>query len=115
MSIIKVLVKVHHYQNSSVLAICDPDLLGKEVRDGKRCLKIREKFYAGILTDVEDALQLLKSHDNINLIGLTEFITCSIHNLQSARTVVSLSAQRAGFGQNHYPGYIQTICRWKKS
>ena len=66
---IKVLVKVHHYQNSSVLAICDPDLLGKEVRDGKRCLKIREKFYAGILTDVEDALQLLKSHDNINLIG----------------------------------------------
>ncbi|MFX0090738.1 MAG: DUF424 family protein [Candidatus Hodarchaeota archaeon] len=66
---VKVLVKIHHYQNTSVLAICDPELLGREIKDSSRCLKIRERFYAGVSTDIDEALQLLKTYNNINLIG----------------------------------------------
>lgn len=53
----------------SILAVCDKDLIGKKFESGKLCLNVSERFYKGELVDEEDALKLIKSHNNINLVG----------------------------------------------
>jgi len=52
-----------------VLAVCDKELIGKTLEDGKICFTVSESFYGGRLIGEEELSGLLGEHDNINLIG----------------------------------------------
>ncbi len=62
-------VKVSNYQQNSMLNICDPDLLGKTISDGKRNLKISQSYYGQKIVDQSEAERLLKSSSVINMAG----------------------------------------------
>jgi len=62
-------VKVHKYGNETVLALCDEDLLGKTLAEGKIVLEVRKDFYGGILMKVEEAIGLVSSATVINAVG----------------------------------------------
>ena len=57
------------HQNTSMLNICDSDLLGKTLNRDNFSLKIREEYYAEKTIEKEEAKDLLKQSDNINMVG----------------------------------------------
>ena len=52
-----------------LLAICDEELLGETLKDGKLVFKVREEFYEGPKMPVNDAIELIKESSVINMIG----------------------------------------------
>jgi len=54
---------------SVLLAICDVELIGEVLRDGKIVFEVREDFYKGIMMSVEEAINLVNQSSVINMIG----------------------------------------------
>lgn len=52
-----------------LLAICDKELLGETLRDGKLVFKVQEEFYKGPKMPVEDAVELMKESTVVNMVG----------------------------------------------
>ena len=57
------------HKDSSMLNICDKDLLGKTHNRDNFSLKISEEYYAEKIVEKEEARDLLKKSDNINMVG----------------------------------------------
>ena len=57
------------HKDSSMLNICDKDLLGKTLNRDNFSLKISEEYYAEKTIEKEEAKDLLKQSDNINMVG----------------------------------------------
>ena len=57
------------HQDTNMLNICDSDLLGKTLNRDNFSLKISEKYYAEKIVEKEEAKDLLKQSDNINMVG----------------------------------------------
>jgi hypothetical protein len=66
---LKVYVKVTNTGRQRLVAACDADLLGKTLKFGKINFKVRRDFYEGSLVHVNEAIAIIKSAPNINLIG----------------------------------------------
>lgn len=54
---------------STVLAICDVELLGKTLNEGKIVFEVSEEFYKGTKTTVEEAINLIGQSTIVNMIG----------------------------------------------
>ncbi len=52
-----------------VLAVCDCDLLGRTLREGKIVFKIKEEFYKGRKASVDEAVGLINNSTIVNLVG----------------------------------------------
>jgi hypothetical protein len=52
-----------------MLNICDADLLGRTLNRGNFTLKISEKYYAQKVVEKEEAKDLLRRANNINMVG----------------------------------------------
>lgn len=52
-----------------VLAVCDCDLLGKTLREGKIVFHIKNEFYKGRKATVEEAVGLIGNSTIVNLVG----------------------------------------------
>lgn len=65
----KVYVKVINTGRQRLVAACDADLLGKTLKFGKITFEVRRDFYEGSLVNVSEAIAIIKSAPNINLIG----------------------------------------------
>jgi len=52
-----------------LLAICDAELLGKILREGKIVFKVREEFYEGPKMTVEEAVELMEESTIVNMVG----------------------------------------------
>ena len=52
-----------------VLAMCDCELLGKVLREGKIVFEVREDFYKGHRVTVEEAIELCKQSTIVNMVG----------------------------------------------
>ena len=57
------------HQDTNMLNICDSDLLGKTLNRDNFSLKISEEYYAEKIVEKEEARDLLKKSDNINMVG----------------------------------------------
>ena len=57
------------HQDTNMLNICDSDLLGKTLNRDNFSLKISEEYYAEKIVEKEEAMDLLKQSDNINMVG----------------------------------------------
>jgi len=58
-----------NHSNTSMLNICDANLLGKTLNRGNFTLKISEEYYAQKVVEKEEAKDLLRKSDNINMVG----------------------------------------------
>ena len=65
----QVYLKIHKNPLNQVVAICDEDLLGKKITNGKLEIAISENFYKGELVGIENALRFLERAGNYNIIG----------------------------------------------
>ena len=52
-----------------LLAICDCDLLGRTLQEGKIVFHIRDEFYNGGKVGVEEAVGMIKNSTIVNLVG----------------------------------------------
>jgi hypothetical protein len=52
-----------------VLAICDCNLLGRTLRDGKIVFHVKNEFYNGGKVSVEEAVGMIKNSTVVNLVG----------------------------------------------
>ena len=66
------------HKDSSMLNICDKDLLGKTLNRDNFRLKISEEYYAEKVVEKEEARDLLQKSDNINMVG-KEIIDLSVN------------------------------------
>ena len=66
-----------NHNDTRMLNICDADLLGKTLNRGNFTLKISEKYYAEKVVEKEEAKEMLKRSDNINMAG-KEIISLSV-------------------------------------
>ncbi|MBS7656070.1 DUF424 family protein [Candidatus Bathyarchaeota archaeon] len=58
------------YRNDlKIVALCDPELLGKTFREGRLKLEVKEAFYRGALVSIDEALKELYEADIGNLVG----------------------------------------------
>jgi len=65
--------------NNVLLAICDEELLGKTLREGKIVFKISEDFYKGKKISVDQAVSMIENSTIINIIG-NECVKKAIEN-----------------------------------
>ncbi|PVX25367.1 MAG: DUF424 domain-containing protein [Candidatus Bathyarchaeum sp.] len=66
-----VYLNVRKVGENVVLAVCDCDLLGKTLREGKIVFHIKDEFYKGKKTTVDEAVGLIGNSTIVNLVGKT--------------------------------------------
>jgi uncharacterized protein len=69
--LLDVYLNVRKMGQNVVLAVCDCDLLGKTLREGKIVFHVKEEFYKGREASVEEAVDLIGNSTIVNLIGKT--------------------------------------------
>ena len=67
-----------NHNDTLMLNICDADLLGRTLNRGNFTLKISEKYYAQKVVEKEEAKDLLRRSNNINMVG-KEIISLSVN------------------------------------
>jgi hypothetical protein len=55
--------------NNVLLAICDAEILGKTLREGKIVFCVREEFYKGARVNIEEALDMMTNSTIVNMVG----------------------------------------------
>ena len=66
---ISVCVNLHKRSQHTILAICDIDLLGNTLEDGKVVFKVNKDFYDGTRVNIDEAFDLIKKSTIINMVG----------------------------------------------
>ena len=62
-------MKLRKIGGNVLLAVCDAEILGKTLREGKIVFCIREEFYKGAKVTVEEAVMMIANSTIVNLIG----------------------------------------------
>ncbi len=65
----EVYLNIRKLGKNVLLAVCDCELLGRTLREGKIVFKIKDEFYNGRKTTVEEAVGLIKNSTIVNLVG----------------------------------------------
>ncbi len=64
-----VYLNVRKVGQNVVLAVCDCDLLGKTLKEGKIVFRIKDDFYKGRKATLEEAVGLISNSTIVNLVG----------------------------------------------
>ena len=64
-------MKLHGHEKSSILALCDRELIGKVLKDGEIVLDLKDyaSFYKGDEVGEAEATEAMKSATSLNLVG----------------------------------------------
>ena len=62
-------VNVKKVGGKVVLAMCDSEVLGKTLREGKIVFHVKEEFYKGGLVTIEEALDMIENSTIVNMVG----------------------------------------------
>lgn len=52
-----------------LLCMCDAEILGRTLREGKIVFCVKEDFYKGARVNVEEAVSLIESSTIVNMVG----------------------------------------------
>jgi hypothetical protein len=52
-----------------LLCMCDADILGRTLREGKIVFRVKEDFYEGAKVPVEEAVSLIETSTIVNMVG----------------------------------------------
>jgi hypothetical protein len=66
---LEVYVNLKKVGRNVLLAVCDSELLGKTLREGKIVFKIKEEFYNGRKATVDEAMGMIDNSTIVNLVG----------------------------------------------
>jgi hypothetical protein len=55
--------------NNVLLAMCDAEILGKTLREGKITFHVKEEFYKGVKVNVEEAVAMIENSTIVNMVG----------------------------------------------
>ena len=55
--------------NNVLLAVCDTEILGKTLREGKIVFNVKEEFYKGARVAIEEAVDMIANSTIVNMIG----------------------------------------------
>jgi hypothetical protein len=66
---LEVYLNIKKIGQNVLLAVCDCDLLGRTLREGKIVFKIKDEFYNGRKATVEEALEMIDNSTIVNLVG----------------------------------------------
>ena len=55
--------------NGMLLAICDAEIIGKTLRQGKIVFNVKEKFYKGAKVSIEEAISMIQNSTIVNMVG----------------------------------------------
>ena len=62
-------VKISDYQKNTMLNMCDSELIGKDIVDGKLKIHISENYYGKQIVEKDEAISMMKSASSLNLVG----------------------------------------------
>lgn len=62
-------VNIKKIGRNVVLAICDSDVLGKTLREGKIVFHVKEEFYNGGRLTIEEAIDMIENSTIVNMVG----------------------------------------------
>ena len=65
----QVYVNLKKVGGNVLLAVCDCELLGKTLREGKIVFRIKEEFYKGRKATVDEAMGMIDNSTIVNLVG----------------------------------------------
>lgn len=65
----EVYVNLRKAQGHVLLAVCDCDLLGRTLHEGKITFKVKDEFYKGRKATVDEAMGLIENSTIVNLVG----------------------------------------------
>ena len=65
----EVYVNLKRVGRNVLLAICDSDILGKTLREGKIVFNVKEEFYNGGRVTVEEAVDMIQNSTIVNMVG----------------------------------------------
>jgi len=66
---LEVYVKIRRWGQQVLLAACDADVLGKTFQDSDLVFEVKEEFYKGFKTSIEEAVSLIEKSTIVNLVG----------------------------------------------
>jgi len=66
---VEVYVNLKKMGTNVLLAVCDCELLGKTLKEGKIVFKIKEEFYNGRKATLEEAMGMISNSTIVNLVG----------------------------------------------
>jgi hypothetical protein len=66
---LEVYLNIKKIGQNVLLAICDCDLLGRTLREGKVVFHIKDEFYKGRKASVDEAVGLINNSTIVNLVG----------------------------------------------
>jgi hypothetical protein len=52
-----------------LLAMCDAEILGKTLREGKIVFCVKEDFYKGARVNIEEAVSMIQNSTIVNMVG----------------------------------------------
>mgnify|MGYP000085343159 CR=1 FL=1 len=74
----KVYVKIWRLKGHEVLvAVCDPEVLGKDFYEGRLKLQVNKEFYEGELLSLDEAVNVIKEATVGNFVG-EKAVKCAI-------------------------------------
>ncbi len=65
----EVYVKLSKVGRNVLLAICDSEILGKTLREGKIVFKVKEEFYNGGRVSIDEAVGMIENSTIVNMVG----------------------------------------------
>ena len=65
----EVYVNLKKVGRNVMLAICDSEVLGKTLREGKIVFHVKEEFYNGGRVNVEEAVDMIRNSTIVNIVG----------------------------------------------
>jgi uncharacterized protein len=66
---LEVYVNLKQVGRNVLLAICDCELLGRTLREGKIVFQVKDEFYNGRKASVEEAIGMINNSTIVNLVG----------------------------------------------
>ncbi len=80
-------IRTSEFQGNTLVNICDEELIGKTIAEGKLRMHISRDFFYGEVVDGEEALRLMKVCSIINLAGRRS-VSLAIDNKLGAREAI---------------------------
>lgn len=65
----KVYIKIHRRNGIETIACCDELLINQIFKEGNLKIEINSQFFGDTLLEIEEAIELLKSASNFNIVG----------------------------------------------
>jgi len=66
---LKCYMKLRKIGNNILLSICDAEILGRTLREGKIVFQVTEEFYKGAEVELEEAIAMIENSTIVNMVG----------------------------------------------